>query len=156
MSHFDRSNFPLRNSVGHLIHLANQYKDRVLDSHLAPYDITAAQFKVLLLLARDQTDTPAELSRCLSLDSGAMTRMLDRLEAKGLLRRVRSLSDRRQVRLELTEQGQALSSELMQIGVDALNDLTHCLDRQELDDLERLLRRLLSPSGLLPENSGDL
>ena len=134
MSHFDRSNFPLRNSVGHLIHLANQYKDRVLDSHLAPYDITAAQFKVLLLLARDQTDTPAELSRCLSLDSGAMTRMLDRLEAKGLLRRVRSLSDRRQV----------------------LNDLTHCLDRQELDDLERLLRRLLSPSGLLPESSGDL
>ena len=44
----------------------------------------------------------------------------------------------------------------MQIGVDALNDLTHCLDRQELDDLERLLRRLLSPSGLLPESSGDL
>lgn len=156
MSHFDRSNFPLRYSVGHLIHLASQYKDRLLDHHLEPYDITSAQFKVLLLLTRDLTDTPAELSRCLSLDSGAMTRMLDRLEAKDLLRRVRSLSDRRQVRLELTEQGKALSSELMQIGVDALNDLTQCLDRQELDELERLLRRLLGPSGLLPENSGEL
>jgi len=156
MSHFDRNNAPLRYSVGHLLHLANQYKDRVLDKHLAPYDVTAAQFKVLLLLMRDGTDTPAELSRCLSLDSGAMTRMLDRLESKGLLRRTRSLGDRRQVQLELTDQGTALSGELMQVGVDALNELTACLERTELDQLEQLLRRLLGPSGLLPENSGDL
>jgi DNA-binding MarR family transcriptional regulator len=135
-----------------LIHLANQYKDRLLDKYLASYNITAAQFKVLLFFTRDQINTPAELSRCLSLDSGAMTRMLDRLEAKGLLRRLRSPSDRRQVRLELTEHGQSLSAELMQIGVDALNDLTKCLDRQELDDLEQLLRRLRCPSGL-PETS---
>ena len=75
---------------------------------MEPHGITAAQFKVMIIIAQFGVDTPAELCRHLSLDSGSMTRMLDRLEQKGLLARKRSEQDRRQVQLVLTEDGQRL------------------------------------------------
>jgi DNA-binding MarR family transcriptional regulator len=155
MTHFQRENFPLHYSVGHLLHLTNALKDRLLDKHLEPYDITSAQFKVLLLLARDNKDTPVEICRCLSLDSGAMTRMIDRLESKGLIARVRSTTDRRQVRLELTEQGHTLSKQIPQIAANAMNDLTGELTGVELNELQRLLRKILVPVGLVPATEGE-
>lgn len=155
MQHYDRDNFPLRYSIGHLLALVNQQKDRLLDKYLAPHDVTAAQFKVLLLQQKDAAlDTPAALCRALSLDSGAMTRMLDRLENKGLLTRVRCDADRRQVRLLLTEQGNAFSQQIMSIAADALNDLTQPLTREEFKELDRLLRKVLTPTGLLPDDLG--
>ena len=56
--------------------------------------------------------TVAELARECQLDTGAMTRLLDRLEAKGLCRRVRSLADRRVVNIELTDEGRAAAEEV--------------------------------------------
>ncbi|TWI52291.1 DNA-binding MarR family transcriptional regulator [Pseudomonas duriflava] len=155
MPHFNHDDFPLYQSVGHLIHLTNALKDRLLDKHLESHGITSAQFKVLLLLSRDDVNTPVGLCRCLSLDSGAMTRMLDRLEGKYLITRVRSTTDRRQVRLELTEQGRSLSQLIPQIAADALNDLTGALSSTELREFERLLRKVLTPAGLLPPIPGE-
>jgi DNA-binding MarR family transcriptional regulator len=143
----------LAHSLGHLIHLANQYKDRLVENHVAEYGVTAAQFKVLLLLARDGLDTPAALCRPLSLDSGAMTRMLDRLESKGLLERVRSTEDRRQIRLQLTEQGRAFSNQICQIASQVTSELTRTLTPEEIDEFQRLLRKLLAPYA--PEFTGD-
>ncbi len=57
-------------------------KDRIIDTHMEPHGITAAQFKVLIIMAQFGVDSPGELCRHLSLDSGSMTRMLDRLEQK--------------------------------------------------------------------------
>jgi DNA-binding MarR family transcriptional regulator len=54
----------------------------------------------------------AELARVCTHDVGAMTRTLDRLEAKGLIRRVRSSEDRRVVNLELTEEGRAQAKKI--------------------------------------------
>ncbi|TRX75685.1 MarR family winged helix-turn-helix transcriptional regulator [Pseudomonas mangiferae] len=145
MAYFDRENFPLHYSLGHLIHLANQYKDGLLDKHLSSHDVTVAQFKVLLLLARDGLDSPAALCRPLALDSGAMTRMLDRLESKGLIERTRNTEDRRQIRLSLTEQGRAFSLHGSRIAADAMNELIDPLEPGEVDELQRLLRKLLAP-----------
>ena len=49
--------------------------------------------------------TVAELARWQQMDAGAMTRLLDRLEKKGLCKRVRSTEDRRVVRVVITPQG---------------------------------------------------
>ena len=49
----------------------------------------------------------SDLCKGISYDAGAMTRMLDRLEGKGLIRRNRSAQDRRLMHLELTEEGRA-------------------------------------------------
>lgn len=122
-------------------------KDRVLDKHLEDYAVTAAQFKVLIIAARWNIDTPAELCRYLALDSGSMTRMLDRLEQKFLIERRRSAADRRQVHIALTPEGQQLADRLPDIGAAAMNQLVGILERPELAELERLLRKILTHAG---------
>jgi DNA-binding MarR family transcriptional regulator len=142
MKHFSPDNHQ-SSIMGMLIGRTNSIKDRMLDKHLVPYGVTASQFKVLIIVATYGVETPADLCRKLSLDSGSMTRMLDRLEQKALIVRTRSDTDRRQVQLQLTAEGQALSDRLPQIGADALNDLLSALDAEELASLERILTKVL-------------
>ncbi len=79
-----------------------------LDAELAAFDITSAQYIVMVNLGSDQADSTASLCKGVSYDPGAMTRMLDRLEKKGLVTRARCPDDRRKVKLALTPEGQAL------------------------------------------------
>lgn len=155
MPHFDRERFSLQHSPGHLIALINQLKDRLLERHLVDHEVTAAQFKIVLLISQERASSSADLVRLLSLDSGAMTRMLDRLEQKGLLTRERSIEDRRQVRLTLTESGKALGVRVPQIAADATNELTGCLSRSELDEFQRLLKKMLMAADALPHMPGE-
>jgi len=146
MSHFTPDNFHSC-AIGLLLGRAAIVKDRILDGHLEAHGVTAAQFKVLIIVTQYQVDTPAELCRYLGLDSGSMTRMLDRLEHKGLVQRQRRPDDRRQVRLVLTEEGQRLADRLPQIGAAAMNDLVGALELDELRTLEGLLAKLLLKAG---------
>ncbi|MVY05338.1 MarR family transcriptional regulator, partial [Escherichia coli] len=65
--------------LGRLIQMVNQKKDRLLNDYLSPMDITATQFRVLCSIRCEVCITPVELKTVLSVDPGAMTRMLDRL-----------------------------------------------------------------------------
>jgi len=142
MKHYSPDNFH-SGLMGLLIGRTNAVKDRMLDKYLVPYGVTASQFKVLIIVAQFGADTPAELCRHLSLDSGAMTRMLDRLEQKELITRCRSDIDRRQVHLALTVEGRKLSDRLSEIGAGAMNELLGVLDEAEVATLERLLTKVL-------------
>ncbi|WP_339417930.1 MULTISPECIES: MarR family winged helix-turn-helix transcriptional regulator [unclassified Pseudomonas] len=146
MKHFTPDNFH-NCHLGLLLGRAAILKDRIIDTHMEPHGITAAQFKVLIIMAQFGVDTPAELCRHLSLDSGSMTRMLDRLTQKGLLDRKRSELDRRQVQLVLTSDGQRLADMLPFIGADALNQLAGALEPGELETLEKILKKILIAAG---------
>ncbi|MEA9977231.1 MULTISPECIES: MarR family transcriptional regulator [unclassified Pseudomonas] len=142
MKHFTPENFHA-GLMGLLIGRVDGLKNRILDTHLVPYGVTSSQFKVLIIVGQYQSDTPVELCRHLSLDSGSMTRMIDRLVQKGLLVRDRSETDRRQVKLALTEEGQKLSERLPQIGAEAMNDLFGALDSAQVKSLEQILTKVL-------------
>ena len=86
-----------------------------IERELEPLDITAAQFVVFNSIAKGRGSTIGDLCRVLGYDSGAMTRLLDRIEKEGLLRRVANPDDRRSYLIELTEQSAALVPE----GADA-------------------------------------
>ena len=146
MKHFHPDTFQ-HCTLGLLLGRTAMLKDRIIERHMEPYGITAAQFKVLIIMAQFDVDTPAELCRHLSLDSGSMTRMLDRLEHKNLLTRQRSEVDRRQVRLVLTQAGQVLANELPTIGADAMNQLAQAISPQELQSLEDILKKILLAAG---------
>lgn len=146
MSHFTPENFQSC-AIGMLLGRAAILKDRILDWHLESEGVTAAQFKVLIIVTQYQVDTPAELCRYLGLDSGSMTRMLDRLEHKGLIQRQRCPEDRRQVRLALTADGQRLADRLPEVGAQAMNELVGVLAPAELKTLEGLLAKVLMSAG---------
>jgi DNA-binding MarR family transcriptional regulator len=146
MKHFTPENFQ-NCTIGLLLGRAAVVKDRILDGHLDALGVTSAQFKVLIIMAQYDIDTPAELCRYLSLDSGSMTRMLDRLELKELIARRRCPDDRRQVRLGLTEQGLKLAEQLPHVGSNAMNELLGVLSPAELATLEQTLTKVLLAAG---------
>jgi MarR family multiple antibiotic resistance transcriptional regulator len=142
MKHFTPENFHA-GLMGLLIGRVDSLKNRILDTRLVPFGVTSSQFKVLIIVGQFGSDTPVELCRHLSLDSGSMTRMIDRLEQKELLVRIRSETDRRQVKLALTDEGQKLAGLLPMIGSDAMNDLFSSLDAVEVKNLEQILTKVL-------------
>ncbi len=109
---YDLETYQPANCVGQLMYRVRAAHmsalDEVLakDPDLAPLEISAAQYVVISVLAKSKcVDSAAQLCKDLSYDAGAMTRMVDRLEAKGLISRRRCPDDRRLVKLELTEAG---------------------------------------------------
>ncbi|WP_090136968.1 multiple antibiotic resistance transcriptional regulator MarR [Kosakonia oryziphila] len=130
--------------LGRLIHLVNQKKDRSLNDYLSPLDITATQFKVLCSIRCQTCITPVELKKILSVDLGALTRMLDRLVCKGWIVRNPNPHDKRGVLVQLTPDGAALCEQCHQlVGKDLHQELTKNLTAEEVATLEYLLRKIL-------------
>jgi DNA-binding MarR family transcriptional regulator len=115
-----------------------------VDAGLEASGLTHAQWVPLLKLHHGQASTVAELARECTLDAGAMTRMLDRLEAKGLVTRVRSSQDRRVVNLELTDEGRVTASQIPAVLCKVQNEMLEGLDFAEWQQLKDLLRRILA------------
>ncbi len=80
----------------------------------------------------------------MSYDPGAMTRMLDRLERKGLVRRVRCPKDRRKVIVELTDDGKAAYPKLIAAAVRTINHFLRGFTKADAHQLETLLKRMLA------------
>jgi DNA-binding MarR family transcriptional regulator len=98
---------------------------------------------ILLSLTLGLATTPFELSKVLGIDTGLMTRMLDKLEAKELLQRSRSLEDRRVVNLALTEKGEEVAAQIPEIAPDVLNAHLKNFNKAEFEELRRLLHKFL-------------
>ena len=73
------------------------------------YNISAAQLNCLLALHEHGPLSPSQIARYILVNSSTMTGIIDRLEQKGLVRRLRISSDRRIITIELTKNGVALA-----------------------------------------------
>lgn len=112
------------------------------DRHMGPLGLTHAQWAPLLHLRLQGPCPVATLSTELNIDPGALTRLLDRLEAKELVRRERSSEDRRVVIVSLTEQGQGATAEVPAVLSDIFNQLLSGFTREEWRSLVSMLQRL--------------
>ena len=75
---------------------------------LEPFGLTYPQYLVMLALWQKDGVSVKEIGARLHLDSGTLTPLLKRLQASGYVRRGRDPADERQLRVELTEEGQQL------------------------------------------------
>jgi DNA-binding MarR family transcriptional regulator len=141
-------------SVGFLMKRLMQSMVTDVDRQLETHGLTHAQWTPLFLLRQGKVDTLAELSRELQLDAGAMTRTLDRLEAKGLVTRMRSTQDRRVVHLALTEQGMAASAHVPKVLCETLNAFLAGFSHAEWQQLLDFLRRMTRNAEAVREASG--
>ncbi|TFZ08826.1 MarR family winged helix-turn-helix transcriptional regulator [Ramlibacter humi] len=130
-------------SVAYLMkRLLNSFATQV-EHELEPRGLTNAQWVPLYKLFVGHGTTAAELARECQLDAGAMTRTLDRLEAKGLVRRARSSEDRRVVKLELTPEGDAAAGRIPEVLSKVLNAHLRGFSREEWLTLKGMLGRML-------------
>src|SRR3954471_8726997 len=94
--------------------------------------------------------SPTQMGRGLMLSSAGVTSRIDRLEGRGLVRRLPDPNDRRGVIIELTDEGLRVVDEAAAANTVSERQLLQRLDPDEAATLERLLRKLLG--GLeLPE-----
>ena len=105
-------------------------------------DITATQFRVLCSIRCEVCITPVELKTVLSVDPGAMTRMLDRLACKGWIERLPNPADKRGVLVQLTPDGAALASSVIRLWVEVTPGVNENLSADEVAMLEQLLKKV--------------
>jgi DNA-binding MarR family transcriptional regulator len=141
MKHYTPESFSLTQSVGFLLTKARNLITAEMDTALKDLDITGPQMGIILAMQRGLASTPFELSKMLSVDTGLMTRMLDKLETKGLLERSRSLEDRRVVNLVLTKKGEEIAGEIPKIAPEVLNARLKKFTKAEFEELCRLLNK---------------
>ena len=106
-------------------------------------EVTAAQYVILATLAEQEANSSAQLCKSFSYDAGAMTRMVDRLEAKGLVQRRRCTDDRRLINLELTEAGKALFPKMKMLSMQVQNRFLRGFTKAEVRELEGYLNRII-------------
>ncbi len=130
-------------SVGYLMRRVIVSIGQAADRRLEALGLTNAQWVPLLKLHQGQGRTVAELARECLADTGATTRLLDRLEAKGLLRRLRSTEDRRVVNLELTEEGARVAAQIPAVLCEVQNAHLAGFEKAEWQALKGYLGRIL-------------
>jgi DNA-binding MarR family transcriptional regulator len=134
-------------NIGLLIKQVQSSLNRMIDQHVVPLGLTAMQWRPMVIIRYRGINTPAELSRQSQVDTGAMTRTLDRLEAKGFVTRHRCPDDRRVVRVELTETGNAVAEQILPSVATSLNAHLAGFSKAEVESLLGMLHRMLSNGG---------
>lgn len=125
------------------------------DRRLAEHGLTHVQWVPLMKIKHNQCCSVAALARELHTDAGAMTRALDRLEAKGLVERVRSETDRRVVKLSLTDEGERLAALVLPVLAEVFNEHLAGFSHDEWQTLLSLLRRMAVNGDAVREAEGE-
>ena len=107
----------------------------------AGHDLTFSQFIAIKKLATG-TAGVTDLARAADLNPGAMTRLLDKLEARGLLVRVADPNDRRALHIHLTEAGVAMWRDIDQCGQRVRERALQGMDEATRTQLTRLLEQV--------------
>ena len=143
MALYRADTYRVEDSVGYLVTRVRASIFAAVDRELAPHGISAAQGSILIYIAHGRGDRAADIARDYDYDTGSMTRMVARLAAKRLLRRVPDETDRRVQRLELTAAGRRLTEQMAAMAAKVLNHHLRGFSRAELEQVKALLNRML-------------
>lgn len=144
MKHYvDEKNFKLTDSIGFWISRARNDLGTEIDHALKDFGLTSHQMGILLALQGNLAATPLEVARLGGIDPGLLSRMLDKLEERGLLERSRSVKDRRVVNLTVTPHGKEVAERLPGIIFGILNARLREFSGEEFNEMRRLLRKFV-------------
>jgi len=125
--------FPLYACSRHMIRLYKPFLDEL--------DLTYTQYITMMVLWERKSVTVKELGMELYLDSGTLTPLLKKLEARGLVTRCRSEADERNLIVTVTEKGMAIRNQALHIP----EEMTKCinLEKEEIRVLYHTLYKML-------------
>ena len=104
-------------------------------------DLTYTPYIAMMVLWEQGSTTVKELGNALYLDSGTLTPLLKKMEAKGLITRRRSEADERSLIVSLTAEGEALKDKALSVPRQMASCV--CLEPEEARELYRILYKLL-------------
>jgi len=115
---------------------------RAFDRRAASLGVTRAQWKVLFRLDRTPDLRQVELADMLDIEPITLCRIVDRLEASGLVERVRDPADRRAWRLHVTAAAEPLIVQLKALGQDLVAEAFAGVDPAQLDTVREVLSQV--------------
>lgn len=116
------------------------------ETWLTPLGLTFESFSLIVTLRRSGPPyelNPTALYRESLLSSGAITNRIDRVEARGLVKRLPDPNDRRGTIVRLTPKGRALADKAIKLHFEALAQMLSDIDGEERNRLAKLLSQLL-------------
>ncbi len=143
MEFYKPDNYIPQEAVGYKMSRVHISITKMIDIEMQKHDLTAMQWRPLLYIYFGKAETAAALAKDTFMDTGATTRMLDRLQNKGLIERTRSSEDRRVVHLALTEEGKRVCQKIPADLCKVMNHHLKGFNQDELDTLKSLLDRML-------------
>jgi DNA-binding MarR family transcriptional regulator len=133
-----------RLSPGRLVRRIDKLMASFIESRFADTGLSFVQWVALKVVRDGVVRNAGELAREVSITTGATTRMIDVLEARGLLVRDRGGADRRVVQLAITDEGGDVVEQLQQRVVDAWNEVLVDFEQYEVDVMTAGLVKLLA------------
>ena len=125
--------------------------NRSLDAIMPPYrdlfqefGVTEQQWRVLRVLWEQKHLTSAQISILTLLPSPSLVGILDRLEKKELVKRLRSSSDRREINITITDKGRELQSDVMPKVKKIQDQIKAILTDPEWRELNKCLEKIRS------------
>lgn len=134
--------FDLQNSLGYHFNIIFTQIKKSMEIKLKPYNITHLQFSILINLYKNNVTTQKEFLKYTYGDETSITRLIDRLELKGYLKRIQCANDKRKKKLTLTPQGVTLTKEIIACAQEVNSELTHHLTEEETTQLLLLLQKV--------------
>ena len=110
---------------------------------VASLEVTAAQFSILKIVLKGNAKSACELCKFMDYDRGAMSRMIDRLESKNLIRRVPLAHTRRTMALEVTAAGKAAFPKMEACLDRVVGRLLKGVTKTQVREAEKVLKRML-------------
>ena len=132
----------LEECVNYLLTTAQHSVFLKMTEKLSVFDLTPVQYAVLYCLWENDKKSPKEIAERLKLENSTISGILERMEKKGLIKRMISKEDRRFIQIMLTEKGAALEEDVL-AAVDEVNEeVMSVFSKEECENLKTQLRLL--------------
>ena len=131
-------------SIGFLVKRCGVLMTQIAERHFESTSVSFTQWTALMRLCMQSGHMSAtQLSKELGYDMGALTRVVDELERRGLVKRERSRRDRRAVEIAITAAGRRQAESAKRMVVALLNELVEPYSDAEIATLIGLMQRML-------------
>ena len=105
-------------------------------------NITPEQYLVLDILWEKQSLSQQNIADIIQKDKNSVTKIIDSLEKKQLVRRVMDQKDRRINKIELTDEAIALEKITTEVAINFMNDTIKGIDNKDLDSFVNVMRQI--------------
>ncbi|CUH94719.1 hypothetical protein P22_0785 [Propionispora sp. 2/2-37] len=135
-------NTSVENHVGHLIQQISHLLEQLYNKNLANEDLSISHARVIYLLYQNDGMTQSELQQDLLIKASSITKLIDVLAQKGLVKRETSREDARIKRIYLTDEGRKKEEKLCKIREETEARLLHMLTKNEKKELISMLKSI--------------
>ena len=125
---------------------------RYLEVELRHHNISFIRFNIMSALYKNGGEmTPSQIAEAVYREKNTITAVIDSLEKEGVVRRVPSASDRRSVKVVITDKGWQEANRLSPIAQELSREALVCLDKEKVEELVETMRNFREK--LLPKIS---